>query len=64
MSFWIKVDVIQTGQVIARTFSCDSLGAAAGSVLRERRATTVSQVLRSLAASMVTAKAEKVGDPK
>jgi hypothetical protein len=60
MSFWIKVDVFQTGIVRAQTFASDNFGKPGGSALRVREATTVSQVLRALAAIMVTAKAETI----
>lgn len=59
MSFWIKVDVDEKGEVVATTFDVSITGEPRNSI-RKRSASTVSQVLRKLAAAMVTAKAETV----
>jgi hypothetical protein len=63
MSFWIRVDVIESGDVIATTYSQSSSGNPC-SAIRKRHGSTVSQALRSLAAAMVTAKAETIDERK
>ena len=57
MSFWIKIDVCEKGDVVATTYENGASGYPQNR-LRERRAATVSQALRSMAAAMVKAKAE------
>lgn len=59
MSFWIYVDVCEKGEVKATTYS-NSAGGNPSSPIRSRTGTTVSQVLRAMAAAMVTAKAETI----
>lgn len=61
MMFWIKVEVKQSGQVIATTFDLNYSNDPR-SAIRSRSGATVSQALRELAKAMVTAKAETVGD--
>ena len=60
MSFWIKVDVCQSGEVTATTYNEDSTGGPKNSI-RFHTGSTVSQALWALASSMVTIKAETVG---
>jgi len=65
MAFWIKVDVRAKGHVEATTYETLSNGQInTGNALRTRTGTTVSQALRALAASMVHATAETVGQKK
>ncbi len=63
MSFWIKVDVAESGIVTVRTYDTYPSGGPCNP-LRERTGATVSQALRALAAAMVYAKAETVGAEK
>lgn len=58
--FWIKVDVKENGNVVVSTHPHTSGDPRSTLSIRERQGTTVSQALRSLAAAMVTAKAELV----
>jgi hypothetical protein len=58
--FWIKVEVQETGKVIATTFNLNVNGDPRAAI-RARSGATVSQALRNLAAAMVQAKAETVG---
>ena len=59
--FWIKVDVIEKGDVKLTTYHPSAGGGPfEGNPLRSRTASTVSQALRLLAAAMVTAKAETI----
>lgn len=62
MAFWVYVDVSSTGEVNVSTYPVNGVtwDGKHGS-LRTRKAATVSQALRKLAASMVYAKAETVG---
>lgn len=59
MSFWIKVDVLESGDVNVTTYDRDITGSPRNPI-RHRCASTVSQALRLLAAAMVTATAEKL----
>ncbi len=63
MSFWIKVDVRQTGEVAATTYDMNSSGDP-GMSIRTRTGATVSQALRSMAAAMVYVTAEPVKKEK
>lgn len=58
--FWIKVDVEESGDVKVSTYSSGNVQHLRGDYMRCRKAKTVSQALRKLAAAMVTAKAEKI----
>ncbi len=57
--FWIKVDVVEDGRVKVSTFDLNISGNP-HNVIRVRWGATVAQALRSLAAGMVHAEAEKV----
>ena len=59
--FWIKVDVADTGKVIVTTHGNEK-DPRYTDPMRRREGSTVSQALRSLAAAMVTAKAELTGN--
>jgi hypothetical protein len=59
MSFWVKVDAVEAGFVRATTYDLRITGDPFNPI-RTRTGATVSQALRSLAAAMVTAKAETI----
>ena len=65
MSFWIKIDVAETGSVKATTYSESASGNPLNPI-RARTGATVSQALRNMATALVYAKAETVGtkEPK
>jgi hypothetical protein len=63
MSFWAKIDVEECGDVVVTTYGSNYCGDPCKPPLRSCTGSTASQALRSLAAAMVTAKAE-IGEKK
>lgn len=59
MSFWIKVDVCEKGDVTATTYDMSASGNPINPI-RVRKGSTASQALRLMAAAMVHATAENI----